>query len=181
MTATTICEADRLATLIESKKTKDGVDLATLSLLSPVLVVFLRHAGCMFCRETVTEISRLRPSLESAGIKIVLVHHGRSTTMENLLRKKGLGSLDNIYDADRSLYRAFGLRRAKVSQVFGFNIWPRAFAALRKYGAGIPAGDPFQMPGVFLLHRCEILHSFRHSKISDRPDYSSITAEFISG
>ncbi|MBL8175375.1 MAG: AhpC/TSA family protein [Bryobacterales bacterium] len=172
-------EADIVASVIESKKTKDGVDLATLSLLSPVLVVFLRHAGCMFCRETVEEIARLRPSLEEAGIRIALVHHGRSNTMERLLRDKGLAGLDRIYDGDRSLYRAFGLRRGKPSQVFGFSIWPKALSALRKYGAGVPAGDPFQMPGVFLLHRCEILHCFRHRKISDKPDYIDITSRFI--
>lgn len=171
-------EADQLASVIETKRTKDGVDLATLSLLSPVLVVFLRHAGCMFCRETVAEIARLRPSLEDAGVRIVLVHHGRSATMEQMLRKKGLGGLDTIYDSDRSLYSAFGLRRGRTSQVFGFSIWPRALSALRKYGAGIPSGDPFQMPGVFLLHRCEVMQSFRHRQISDRPDYEGIASSF---
>lgn len=179
MTATTIPAADHLATVIESKKTKDGVDLATLSLLSPVMVVFLRHAGCMFCRETIAEVARLRPSLEAAGVKIVLVHHGRSSTMESLLRKKGLGGLDNIYDSDRSLYRAFGLRRGSASQVFGFRIWPRAFSALRKHGAGLPAGDPFQMPGVFLLHQCELVQSFRPRRISEQPDYEQINSSVV--
>lgn len=179
MTATTIPAADHLATVIESKKTKDGVDLATLSLLSPVLVVFLRHTGCMFCRETIAEIARLRACLEASGIKIVLVHHGRSSTMESLLRKQGLGGLDNIYDSDRSLYRAFGLRRGSTNQVFGFRIWPRAFSALRRHGAGLPAGDPFQMPGVFLLDRCEVVHSFRPRKISDQADYKQITSSVM--
>ncbi|MBS1828387.1 MAG: AhpC/TSA family protein [Acidobacteria bacterium] len=177
MTVTQL-EADELASVIETKRTKSGVDLATLSLLSPVLVVFLRHAGCMFCRETMAEIARLRPSLEMAGVRIVLVHHGRSATMDQIVRKHGLGGLDRIYDADRSLYRAFGLRRGGTSQVFGFRIWPRALSALRKHGAGIPAGDPFQMPGVFLLHRCEVLQSFRHRRISDRPDYEGMTSRF---
>ncbi|MFN7936457.1 MAG: peroxiredoxin-like family protein [Bryobacteraceae bacterium] len=171
-------EANQLASVIETKRTKDGVDLATLSLLSPVLVVFLRHTGCMFCRETMAEIARLRPQLETSGVRIVLVHHGRSATMERMLNRNGLGGLDRIYDADRSLYRAFGLRRGRASQVFGISIWPRALSALRKHGAGIPSGDPFQMPGVFLLHRCEVLQSFRHRRISDRPDYENIASDF---
>ncbi len=171
-------EADRLASVIESKKTKDGVDLATLSLLSPVLVVFLRHPGCMFCRETLAEVGRLRGSLEEAGIRIVLVHHGRLGTMQQLLAKHGLGGLDRIDDSDRSLYRAFGLRRGRISQVFGISLWPRAISALRKHGVGIPSGDPLQMPGVFLLHRCEVVHSFRHRRISDRPDYVAMSSDF---
>ncbi len=171
-------EADRLASVIESKKTKDGVDLATLSLLSPVLVVFLRHPGCMFCRETLAEVGRVRANLEDLGIRIVLVHHGRPGTMHRLLIKHGLGGLDCIDDSDRSLYRAFGLRRGRVSQIFGISLWPRAISALRKHGAGIPSGDPFQMPGVFLLHRCEVVHSFRHRKISDRPDYIGMSSDF---
>lgn len=176
--AVTQFEADQLASVIETKRTKDGVDLATLSLLSPVLVVFLRHTGCMFCRETIAEIAKLRPGLERTGLRIVLVHHGRSVPMEQMLRKNGLGGLDRIYDADRSLYRAFGLRRGRAGQVFGISIWPRALSALRKHGAGIPSGDPLQMPGVFLLHRCEVVQSFRHRRISDQPDYENMSSGF---
>jgi hypothetical protein len=32
-------------------------------------------------------------------------------------------------------------------------------------------GDATQMPGVFLLHRGEILKAFKHKTAADRPDY----------
>lgn len=178
MTAHSGHQAARLATVIESKKTRDGVDLATLSLLSPVLAVFLRHPGCTFCRETLSDIARLRHGLESAGIRIVLIHHGVHSAMQSLLAKHGLGDLDLVYDSDLTLYRAFGLKRGRLSQVFGPKAWVRLFAGLRKHGLGLPGGDPFQMPGVFLLHRCEVVGSFRHRSIADRPDYGKIAGDF---
>jgi peroxiredoxin len=172
--AVTPSTAEHLAAVIEAKKTKNGQDLAALSQLSPVLLVFLRHAGCMFCREAVADLSRLRRGLEVGGVRIVLVHFGRIAAMERLLRRAGLGDLDTIYDSDRSLYRAFGLRRGKAHQVFGIRVWRRVLSALRRHGAGVPAGDPFQMPGVFLIHHCEVLYAYRHRMVSDRPDYEGI-------
>ena len=161
-------KADDLASVIERKKTRQGADLATLSLLSPVLVVFLRHAGCMFCRETLSDVARLRPSLETAGVRIVLVYHGKMHSMSTLLTRYGLGNLDQIHDNDLTLYRAFGLRRGSLRQVMGLRVWPRAFAALRRHGVGIPQGDPLQMPGVFVLHHCEVLNSLRSRTVADQ-------------
>lgn len=36
---------------------------------------------------------------------------------------------------------------------------------------GLPAGDIQRMPGAFLLQNRQILKSFRHRLVSDRPDY----------
>ena len=47
------------------KRTDKGASLGVLSLLSPVLVVFLRHPGCTFCREAVADLSRLRAEIDT--------------------------------------------------------------------------------------------------------------------
>ena len=40
---------------------------------NPTLLVFLRHQGCTFCRETVSELSEKKEQFESTGIKIAFV------------------------------------------------------------------------------------------------------------
>lgn len=135
------------------------------------MLVFLRHPGCAFCREALADIAALRTRLEAAGVRIVLVHHGTPGAMLSLLVRYGLSMVDRIHDPDRTLYRAFRLNRGRLSQLFGPAVWARASTALRKHGLSLGSGDPFQMPGLFLLDQCRLVRSFRHRKISDRPDY----------
>lgn len=54
----------------------DGVSLAEISRQGPAIVVFLRHAGCTFCREALADIATRRARIVSAGARTVLVHMG---------------------------------------------------------------------------------------------------------
>ncbi|MBK8557721.1 MAG: redoxin domain-containing protein [Lewinellaceae bacterium] len=51
-----------------------GESLADLSEKGTVLLVFLRHFGCSFCREAISDISKRRKKLEAKGVRVVLVH-----------------------------------------------------------------------------------------------------------
>lgn len=167
--------ADKIAQIIDRKTTSNGASLATLSLNSPLLVAFLRHPGCTFCRETLSDLAMLRSEAEAAGVRIVIVYHGRRGTIESLLARHQLSNVERLYDADLSLYRAFGLSRGSIKQVFGWKVWKRMFSgALRKHGIGWGGGDPWQMPGIFLIDQGQMYRSFRHRLISDRPPYESI-------
>lgn len=167
-----------LATLLDQKRTSQGASLAVLSLLSPVLVVFLRHPGCTFCREALGDISSQRSRIEASGTKIVLVHHGDREAAIKLIERHGLQGLDLIYDDDLSLYRAFGLRKGGLRQLASPKVMARGLmaGALRGHGIGPIGGDPSQMPGVFLLHECAVVRSFRHQSAADRPDYAALSA-----
>lgn len=165
-----------LAELLDQKRTGEGASLAVLSLLSPVLTVFLRHAGCTFCREALSDIAQQRGQIEANGTRIVLVYHGDVTAAETLIRQNGLEGLDTIYDADLTLYEAFGLRKGGLRQLAGPKVAVRGFiaGAIRGHGIGAIGGDPAQMPGVFLLHRCSVVRAFRHGSAADRPDYTRL-------
>jgi hypothetical protein len=41
---------------------------------------------------------------------------------------------------------------------------------------GRVVGDGMQMPGVFLVYRGQIIRSFRHKTIADRPDYVALAS-----
>lgn len=163
----------RLARILDGMKTQYGESLTELSSRSPVLLVFLRHAGCTFCRETLGDLAAVRSSIESDGTRIVLVHMSRDEKAEAFFAKYKLEDVDRISDPDRLLYRVFGLRRGRLHQLFGWKVWLRGFEAgiLRRHGVGRLQGDGFQMPGIFLLAEGELVRSFRHRTAADRPDY----------
>ena len=43
-----------------------------------------------------------------------------------------------------------------------------------EYGIDAPAGDPWQMPGPFLIHKGRILKAFINESVSDKPDYEGM-------
>jgi peroxiredoxin len=154
-------------------RTDSGVTIEDLSRRSPLLMVFLRHAGCTFCREALSDLARQRPAIEQAGARIVLAHMGEPEFGHEFFSRYGLQDLLQISDPKQTLYRAFGLRRGNLRMLFGPAVWWRGFdAAIRQgHGVGRLAGDGFQMPGIFLLFHGQILRSYRHQSAADRPDY----------
>jgi peroxiredoxin len=165
-----------LMTTLESALTQSGENLVQLSESVPVLLVFLRHAGCTFCREALGDIAEARPAIEAAGVRIVLVHMGDSEAIGRLVEKNGLAGVDRICDREQNLYRAFGLKRGKLMQLFGPSVLWRGLQAglLARHGIGRVSADSGQMPGLFLLDKAAIIRRYRHRSAGDRPDYAVI-------
>ena len=157
-----------------------GVSLAELTEQSPVLLVFLRHFGCSFCREAISDIAKRRARLEQQGVRIVFVHMApEQKVAEKFFRRYKLFPIDHISDPEKNFYRAFGMGRGTPAQLFGLMNWIRGFEAGVIEGHGFAyqsedIGDGFQMPGVFVLHKGEVKHSFIHQQAWDRPDYEAI-------
>lgn len=148
-------------------------DLIKLTENKKVLLVFLRHFGCTFCRETMTRLSEAREALEMAGIKIVVVHMVPPALAQRLLNIYNLSGVSHISDTDRVLYRSFGLKKARANHFLNpKNVW-RTFVngVLKGHMVGKPAGDALQMPGVFLVHKSKILNKYTYRYVSDMPDF----------
>ncbi len=158
------------------KKTQLGISLDEISRVSPALVVLLRHSGCLFCREALADLQVRRRQIEGEQAQLVLVHMGTEAEDARLFARYGLADIPRISDPERSLYRAFGLGRAAVFDLFGPHMWWRAFHALLAGGhrVGKLSGDVLQLPGAFLVFHGEIVRGFRHQYVADRPDYLSL-------
>jgi len=165
-----------VATLLESITTDSGRRLVDLSQESPLLMVFLRHAGCTFCREALADIAQARQRIEAKGAKIVLVHMGDRAAMQELVAKHSLQDLERICDVDQILYQTFGLERGSLRQLAGAKVWWRGFMAgvVAGHGRGPASADVRQMPGVFYLDKGTIAGHFRHHSAADRPHYESV-------
>lgn len=158
---------------LASARTSTGQTVAELSMAAPVLLVFLRHFGCTFCREAISDLAVQRAAITARGVNIVLVHMVDATTAAEYLARYGLGGLATVSDPRKELYRAMGLRRGTLWQLFGIKSFVRGFVAgiLRGHLVGRLVGDGFQMPGVFLIDRGQVTRTYRHESAADRPDY----------
>ena len=171
--------SQQLNEILDEMKAQDGTSLAVLSEKSPVLLVFLRHFGCMFCIEAMKDIAGRRKALETRGVLICMVHMADTVTAESYFREYGLAGITHISDPDCEYYSKFGLIKGDFGQLFGLRVWLRtAELAIKDISnwRRKRIGDGFQMPGVFLLHKRSILAKFIHSQVSDRPDYDEIAS-----
>lgn len=140
----------------------------------PTLLVFLRHFGCIFCREMVKDLRRAES--EIAGFPAVLyVYQGTVADGSAFFEKHHPGARA-IADLPKRLYEAFGIQRATIGQGFGPMVWSCAIrAAAKGNGVGRPIGDPWMLPGMFLLQPDRSItwsHPFKH--VGDHPDLRAI-------
>lgn len=165
-----------IARLLDTVRTESGVLLVDLVAASPVLLVFLRHAGCTFCREALSDIADVRSAIEADGTRIVLIHMGDDAAIEQVVKRYGVEQLDRIPDPGQELYKAFGLKRGNAWQLYGPKVWWRGLIAgfVRGHGVSKPVADASQLPGVFLIDQGRIVSRYRHNSAADRPSYIEI-------
>lgn len=158
---------------------QDGTDLLEASRHQPQFLVFLRHFGCTFCREALSDLAAINERLRAAGTRLVLVHMSTEYEARDLFGKYGLDDATAISDPDRVLYRAFALRRGSPTQLLGWSVWKRGWEAGVKQGHGIGwlRGDAAQMPGAFVVSRGHVVAQFIHETAADRPDYVVMAKE----
>jgi peroxiredoxin len=160
------------AALLTGYKTQTGQTLGSLSTERPLLLVFLRHFGCTFCREVVAELSEMRKEIEAKGTQMGFVHLSTEEKARKFFEPYGLADLPRIADEEGRLYQAFGLIRANWRQYLNYeSILRMLIAWLEGHWVGLPAGDVQRMPGVLLIVSGEIRKAYRHKLVSDRPDY----------
>lgn len=158
--------------------TNSGESVKGLSINQPVLLVFLRHFGCIFCREALVDLSEKREKIEANNIKLVFVHMVEPEIAYAYFRKYNLDNVTSVSDQDCHFYEHFGLVKGSFNQLFGLQNLIRGFEATMK-GAIIgikQIGDGFQMPGIFLIENGRITNQFIHNSVSDKPDYDRLVS-----
>lgn len=158
-------------------KTNNGDDVIDLSMERPVLLIFLRHFGCIFCREALKDVSERIDAWTASGSEVVLVHMSDNKTAEAYFKEYEIPEVSHISDPSTELYAQFGLAKGTPSQLFGLKTVIRGFEVSKERQLPIyqrKIGDGFQMPGIFLINNGQAVYRFIHKTISDRPDYDHI-------
>lgn len=166
---------DMTEAALASILTESGNSLLSLVNESPVLLVFLRHFGCSFCRQAISDVADLRPELSKLGVRPVFVHLGPAELAKVYFEYYGLGDVERVNDPGAGVYRlpVFGLgRKNPLLQAINPVViagWLRG--TIFKHGIGKIQGDGHQMPGIFFLKGGAIVRRFIYKRISDEPNY----------
>src|ERR1700761_8279041 len=162
--------AEETAALLASVRTESGTSLLELAEASPVLLVFLRHFGCAFCRQAISDIADLRGELEKRGVRPVFVHLGPSELAKVYFEYYGIGDVERVSDPGATIYQgpAFQLgRRHPAWQLVTPKVWWGWLkGAIFKHGIGKIVGDGHQMPGIFFLKGPKIVRRFIYKTVA---------------
>ena len=136
---------------------------------NPLILVFLRHFGCIFCRE---QIAELRPFKNE---NIVLVSMGRVQEAAEFKHKMEIPQA-MISDPNKLLYEAFGLRKGSFGQVLNPTLARKSIRLMKNgHKQGALKHDPWMMAGVFRIEQDgEVSYSHFASDISDNLSGSAI-------
>lgn len=143
---------------------------------TPTLLVFLRHFGCIFCREMVRDLREIAATNRSY-LPILFFYQGNAAdgkTFFNTFWPEARA----VADESRIFYTAFGIQRGGMKEMLGPEVWACGVrAALKGNTGGLPSSDPWMMPGLFVVQGHMILwqHVFRHA--GDHPDFTRIPAQ----
>lgn len=168
------------AETLQQHRSQLGHTLTELSRGKNVLVLFLRHSGCTFCREALDDLSKQRAKIEGEGTKLAVVHLGAEDThTQKFFAAYGLSDIDRFSDPAKELYQAFELKRGTIGQLLGPTVWWRGMLAFfRGNGLGMLNGDGLQMPGAFVIRDSQIVKAYRHATAASRPDYAELACKF---
>jgi hypothetical protein len=168
-------QATEMAAVLGRYRTESGRTLLQLVVESPLLLIFLRHFGCSFCRQTLDDVSRIREQIEGRGVRPVFVHLGTPERAKPYFDYYHLSDIERVSDPEASLYGSpvFQVRRKNVfSQFLIPGVWKAwLLGAIRQHGIGMIREDADQMPAVFYLRERAIAREYRYKTIADRPDY----------
>lgn len=141
---------------------------------TPTLFVFLRHFGCIFCREAIADI---RAATESApGFPRTLFFFQGTPTEGRAFLRRAWPEVRAVADPTGELYDAFGIERGGLIANLGPPVWrARSRARAKGHRNGARSGDVWRMPGA-MLTRGELIHwvhDVRHA--ADQPDLAEVS------
>jgi len=143
------------------KPLDSNLSLAELSEKAKLLLIYVRHSGCTFCRAHLAEIAKEHELILKQGAVVVIAGLSSADDLKELLRSYPINGAMVLSDPDRILARALGARRASLFQLFGpKELWSALVrGALFKYGIGRVSSDPLQLGGTFVIHRAKVIFS----------------------
>jgi peroxiredoxin len=160
---------------LDSIRTESGASLLALAEASPVLFVFLRHFGCSFCRQAISDVAELRPELDKRGVRPVFVHLGTPERAKPFFDYYGIGDVERVSDPGAAVYQnpVFAISRIHpVLTLFQPAVWIGWLkGAIFKHGIGAIKEDGKQMQAIFFLKGSKIVREFRYKTIADEPNY----------
>lgn len=129
------------------------VRLSDLWREKPLLLVFVRHFGCVFCRLEIARLRRLHPTLRERAHVAVVIQSPPGKAREQLTGRYA-PPFAVLSDPERLSYRAYGWGALTIWQMLKPRVWARGLAAtLAGHLPGKEEGDLRQKSGIVAIGR----------------------------
>ena len=154
-----------------------GDTLASLAAGGPLLLVFLRHFGCPLCQEMVADVAARRTAMAGSGTTVVFVHMHPEPQAAAFFARYGVSDLQRVSDPERTLYRAFGVPRARPTSWLSLGSLRHYLSAIRSgHLPKLVGGDVGQMSAVVRITDGRIDRDLRDAGFDTRPDFDELLA-----
>src|ERR1700732_2521398 len=157
---------DEVAKALASIHTESGSNLLALVEASPVLLVFLRHFGCSFCRQAISDVAELRGEWGRRGVRPVFVHLGTPERAKPFFDYYGIGDVERVSDPEAKVYQLPVFRISRIHPVltlFQPAVWAGWLkGTIFKHGIGAIKEDGKQMQAIFFLKGPKIGREVRY-------------------
>ena len=143
----------------------------------PLVVMFMRHFGCAFCREQLIRVGRATEEFDAAGAQIVAIFQYPAAASHDFCRGRQV-PFECLGDPERVAYAEVSLGRGGLRQLLGWRVAKRLPAAARMTGSlsgGAQGADMAQLPGTFVIDtggRVRLAHYNESS--ADNPEVGAI-------
>ncbi len=142
-----------------------------------VIIHFLRHLNCMFCKHSVDELKKLvekNPKFPP----IIFVHTSDLEKGEKFFEKRFFPNTLHISDPEQVLYKRFKINRMTPSQFFLPTFLKRVVdLTFKGYKNESYSGkeDPMVLSGTFVFFQGKLKWSHRAELPGDEPNWAKIT------
>jgi peroxiredoxin len=147
----------------------------------PLVVAFMRHFGCPFCREHLIQLGRHYEEVRAAGGEVIAIFQYRAEPTASFCHARGV-PFDCLGDPRRAAYAAVGLDQGERREYLSLPLLGPLLRAAR-VGAypGKPEGDVAQRPGTFVVDRSGTVALAHYNVMSpDNPPMAAVL-EAVSG
>ncbi len=142
----------------------------------PAVVVWLRHFGCLFCKEQTAEFRARRVDIEDRGARLAFVGNGGPRYASGF-RDEFCPDCTVLTDPELTSYRAIGARSG-VLNTLGPQAWG---AGIRAFARGArqqrTQGSPFQQGGVLVMTPGDsVAYTYLSKAAGDHPAVDDVIA-----
>jgi len=146
--------AGELADIVLPDHDGNEVRLGDLWAERPVALVWVRHYGCVHCRDHAVQLHEASDEFEAAGVPVVVI--GQATPRQAAHFRKRLDlEMPVLADEERESYRAAGAKMATAGELLGPKSVSRGLAATAssrgKIRQGRVIGNAAQLGGAMVV------------------------------
>ena len=157
------------------------VELHTLWQERPAVIVWLRHYGCLFCKEQAADMWNRRADFDEAGVTLAFIGNGEARYAQNFSEEFVPGATV-LSDPELHTYSVIGAKRGWL-RTFGPQVLAGFFrASAHGYMVGRIRGHATQQGGALVINRNgTVAWRYVSKQAGDHPPIDDVLAAAAAG